>query len=265
MSNVAYRNGLFDGDKNHVLNQYDMRIMGAEHEGAGRVEFLTSYLRGELSYNTDIAYTGLEDGYMPLPGPARRSTGERFVYNHVDITPEAIGADASWRWAAAFATMAAERHAYQQGPERFMWLPADTIAEYVRGQPAHERQAWSRTWLAFYASMLRRGHMMYRDQRRVSSCLMILHGFLRTLPAIDSCCTRYQATYGNGSLEITTPIRRGQKRTMTLQPDQEDDRMFDLLARSPTHWESCSDPPLKLCCTICASLSTASSPSQTSN
>jgi carboxypeptidase C (cathepsin A) len=90
MSNVAYRNGLFDGDKNHVLNQYDMRIMGAEHEAPGRVEFLTSYLRGELSYNTDIAYTGLEDGYMPLPGPARRSTGERFVYNHVDITPEAM-------------------------------------------------------------------------------------------------------------------------------------------------------------------------------
>jgi carboxypeptidase C (cathepsin A) len=90
MSNVAYRNGLFDGDKNKVLNQYDMRIMGAEHEAPGRVEFLTSYLRGELSYNTDIAYTGLEDGYMPLPGPARRSTGERFVYNHVDITPEAM-------------------------------------------------------------------------------------------------------------------------------------------------------------------------------
>jgi len=46
-------------------------------------------LRGELSYNTDIAYTGLEDGFASA-GPARRSTGERFVYNHVDITPEAM-------------------------------------------------------------------------------------------------------------------------------------------------------------------------------
>jgi len=89
MSNLAYRNGLFDGDKSKVLNQYDMRMVGSEHETPGRAQFLTDYLREDLGYNTDIAYTGLEDGYMPLPGPARRSTDERFVYNHVEITPEA--------------------------------------------------------------------------------------------------------------------------------------------------------------------------------
>lgn len=90
MSNLAYRNGLFDGDKSKVLNQYDMRIMGVERDAPGRVQFLTDYLRYELGFDTDIAYTGLEDGYMPLPGPARRSTGERFDYNHVEITPDAM-------------------------------------------------------------------------------------------------------------------------------------------------------------------------------
>jgi carboxypeptidase C (cathepsin A) len=91
MTNNAYRNGLFDGDKSKVLNTYDMRITGSEPVMAGREQILTRYLREELGFRTDIAYTDLEDGYMPLPGPARRSTSERFVYNHVEITPEAMG------------------------------------------------------------------------------------------------------------------------------------------------------------------------------
>jgi carboxypeptidase C (cathepsin A) len=90
MSNTAYRKGLFDGDKTKVLNTYDMRIVGQEQEIPGRAKILGQYLRQELGYSTDIAYTDLEDGYMPLPGPARRSTGERFEYNHVEITPEAM-------------------------------------------------------------------------------------------------------------------------------------------------------------------------------
>jgi hypothetical protein len=68
-----------------------MRITGSEPVMAGREQMLTRYLREELGFDTDIAYTDLEDGYMPLPGPARRSTSERFVYNHVEITPEAMG------------------------------------------------------------------------------------------------------------------------------------------------------------------------------
>jgi carboxypeptidase C (cathepsin A) len=90
MGNTAYRNGLFAGDKSKVLNTYDMRILGGETEVVGRERILGEYLRGELGFRTEIAYTGLEDGYMPLPGPERRSTGDRFVYNHVEITPEAL-------------------------------------------------------------------------------------------------------------------------------------------------------------------------------
>jgi carboxypeptidase C (cathepsin A) len=90
MSNNAYKAGLFAGDKTKVLNTYDMRIVGDEPRTPGREELLMEYLRKELGYNTDLAYTGLEDGYMPLPGPARRSTSGRFSYNHVEITPEAM-------------------------------------------------------------------------------------------------------------------------------------------------------------------------------
>ena len=90
MSNLAYRNGLFEGDKSRALNTYDMRIVGREPDIPGREQILTHYLRGELGYNTDIAYTDLEDGYMPLPGPERRSTGSRFVYNHTELTPEVM-------------------------------------------------------------------------------------------------------------------------------------------------------------------------------
>jgi hypothetical protein len=67
-----------------------MRITGAEHEDPARKAFISDYLREDLGYSTDMAYTGLEDGYMPSPGPAHRGTGERWVYDHTDVTPELL-------------------------------------------------------------------------------------------------------------------------------------------------------------------------------
>lgn len=90
MTNREYLHGLFEGDTSKVLNTYDMRITGTEHEDPARKGFISDYLRDELGYSTDLAYTGLEDGYMPNPGPARRSTGERWVYDHTDVTPELL-------------------------------------------------------------------------------------------------------------------------------------------------------------------------------
>jgi carboxypeptidase C (cathepsin A) len=90
MSNNAYRKDLFNGDSTKILNTYDMRIVGTEPDMPGRSKILTGYLRNELGFSTDLAYTDLEDGYMPQPGPERRSTGERFDYNHVEITPAAM-------------------------------------------------------------------------------------------------------------------------------------------------------------------------------
>ena len=91
MSNNAYKAGLFDGDKSKVLNTYDMRIVGKEVDPVpDRAAIIGDYLRGELGYHTDLSYIGLEDGYMPVPGPERESTGARWQYNHVKLTPEVM-------------------------------------------------------------------------------------------------------------------------------------------------------------------------------
>jgi hypothetical protein len=87
MSNHDYLHGLFGDRPDKVLDTYDMRIIGTVQENPSRKGFIADYLRDELGYDTDLAYTGLEDGYMPRPGPPRRGTGERWVYDHTDVTP----------------------------------------------------------------------------------------------------------------------------------------------------------------------------------
>jgi carboxypeptidase C (cathepsin A) len=88
VSNRAYLQGFFGGDKAKTLNTYDMRIFGPDHEAPGYKAAILDYLRGELGYRTDLNYVDIEEGYMPTPGPARRSTGSRWDYNHTTITPE---------------------------------------------------------------------------------------------------------------------------------------------------------------------------------
>lgn len=90
MSNRQYLRTLFGSDPDHVLNTFDMRIVGPEPEDPAYAKAIALYLRGELGYATDLAYTGIDDGYMPTPGPERRSTGSRWSYNHVKITPEML-------------------------------------------------------------------------------------------------------------------------------------------------------------------------------
>ena len=87
MSNRAYLRSLFEGDAARVLNTFDMRIAGGEPPNPGRRRAIADYLRRDLGYATDLAYSGLESGYMPRPGPDRRSSGSRWSYNHVEITP----------------------------------------------------------------------------------------------------------------------------------------------------------------------------------
>jgi carboxypeptidase C (cathepsin A) len=87
-SNRAYLTTFFGGDKAKTLNTYDMRIFGPEHEAPGYKAAILDYLRGDLGYRSDLNYVDLEEGYMPTPGPQRRSTGSRWDYNHTAITPE---------------------------------------------------------------------------------------------------------------------------------------------------------------------------------
>ena len=90
VTNSAYLHGLLGSDAAHKLDTYDMRLVGPQPDAVGDKKAIGDYLRGELGYATDLAYTDVEDGYMPAPGPARRSTGDRWDYNHVAITPEMI-------------------------------------------------------------------------------------------------------------------------------------------------------------------------------
>lgn len=87
MGNRVYLRSLFEGDATRVLNTFDMRIAGSEPATPGRRRAIADYLRRDLGYATDLAYIGLENGYMPRPGPDRRSTGSRWSYNHIEITP----------------------------------------------------------------------------------------------------------------------------------------------------------------------------------
>ena len=90
VTNNQFKKDLIGGGAAGALNTYDMRQVGPQPSTANGDAKVVEYLRGELGYRTDLAYTPLEDGYMPLPGPARRSTGARFKYNHVEVTPEAL-------------------------------------------------------------------------------------------------------------------------------------------------------------------------------
>ena len=88
VSNRHYLGALFGDDR--VLDTFDMRRFAGEAGERTYAGLVTNYLRRDLGYASDLAYTGLEDGYMPAPGPERRSTGSRWSYNHVEITPEMI-------------------------------------------------------------------------------------------------------------------------------------------------------------------------------
>ena len=89
VTNLQYRKDLFDGDPAKLLNTYDMRITGpAPPPSPEESLFIADYLRVDLGYKTDLAYSGLESGYMPVGGPPKRSTSSQWVYDHTTITPE---------------------------------------------------------------------------------------------------------------------------------------------------------------------------------
>lgn len=90
VGNRAYLTAFNRGDPAKSLDMFDLRIAGATPPEPARRDAIADYLRGVLGYRTDLAYAGLEDGYLPAPGPAPRSIGGRWAYDHVEITPEAM-------------------------------------------------------------------------------------------------------------------------------------------------------------------------------
>ena len=80
MSNIDYRKALFGGDPNKVLNMYDMRRFGPFVSSTSPA--IGRYLRDELGYRTTLAYTPVEDGFMPKPGPDRRDNFTLWTYDY---------------------------------------------------------------------------------------------------------------------------------------------------------------------------------------
>jgi carboxypeptidase C (cathepsin A) len=82
-----YLEDFFGLDKTKALSPYDTRDIGQKLD-RGSATVLDHYLRDELSYNTDLTYSGNEDGYIPTPGHPARSAGAQFDYNADGITKE---------------------------------------------------------------------------------------------------------------------------------------------------------------------------------
>lgn len=161
MPNRAYLRAL-NGDES-VLDTFDMRIVGAEPRIAGQREAIARYLREELGYATDLAYTGLEDGYMPRPGPDRRATGGRWSYNHVEITPEMIaraqgggGPPGSQPWL---------QRAMRANPVLRVFVAAGRFdsLNMCEGNPLMTARLEPELARRFTHACYEGGHMMYRD------------------------------------------------------------------------------------------------------
>ncbi len=76
-------------ERKQVLARFDTRktiakdsrdIREADQDGAYKT-LVNKYLRGTLQFPTDLAYTGIEEGYSPTTAGKVRSAGERWDYN----------------------------------------------------------------------------------------------------------------------------------------------------------------------------------------
>jgi carboxypeptidase C (cathepsin A) len=111
LHNKDFVSGFFDKDPSRVLNWLDARKRGIHGSTyPTRSLYISNYLRGELAYRTDLTYadsmsrgikdviepspgySALEQGYMPVSGPAYKSSGEQWLE---DSTPKGREAQAN--------------------------------------------------------------------------------------------------------------------------------------------------------------------------
>ena len=85
-----YRAEFFGGDGTRTLAGLDTRILQSGASYYARGDQVDEYLRGELGYATDLAYSPFEKGYMPTPGPLRRPNYRQWLYNQDGVTPELV-------------------------------------------------------------------------------------------------------------------------------------------------------------------------------
>jgi len=180
MNTQDFLTGFYPGDKSRVLADVDTRVFGEERQTPAHHLYVSRYLRGELGYATDLGYTGelgygydlgyraLEAGYVPTPGPVRRSTGAQWTYNQ---TEDAAAANAAGRVDGEVAHMFNVNPPWTQaamalGPQMrvFVALGRFDPTNTCEGEAVHiaslEPELKQRITLRCYEA----GHMMYRDE-----------------------------------------------------------------------------------------------------
>lgn len=180
MNTEEFLTGFFPGDKARELADVDTRVFGEERQTPARHLYVSRYLRGELGFATDLGYTGelgyaydlgyraLEAGYVPTPGPQRRSTGAQWTYNQ---TEGAAAANAAGRVDGEVAHMFNDNPPWTQAAMAleptmrvFVALGRFDPTNTCEGEAAHiaglKVELRSRITLMCYEA----GHMMYRDE-----------------------------------------------------------------------------------------------------
>lgn len=164
VSNAEYRKLLFADAGGKTLNTFDMRLFDPVPEnGAANAAFLR-YVRHDLGYATDLAYTPLENGYMPAPGPERQSTSGRWRYDHREITPAML--DRAKRGGGPPGSLPWLQNAMRANRALRVFVAAGRFDSLnsCAGNPAMvatlEPDLASRFGLRCYEG----GHMMYRDE-----------------------------------------------------------------------------------------------------
>jgi hypothetical protein len=194
MNTRQFLTGFFDGDSARELAEVDTRLFGDEKQAPERQVHISRYLREELGYATDLGYTGalgfntdlayraLEAGYMPTPGPERRSSGKQWSYNQTD------GA------AAALAMGRVDGEVWHMFNENPSWVqnamqlqPGLQILVAVgRYDPTNSCEGQARSIATLPDDLTRRitvkcyegGHMMYRDDAEHKKLAQDLERFM---------------------------------------------------------------------------------------
>lgn len=165
VSNMEYRKLLFGNAAGRTLNTFDMRLFDPLPENDRGNAAFTRYLRRDLGYATDLAYTPLESGYMPAPGPERASTGSRWRYDHREITPEMM--ERTKRGGGPPGSLPWLQNAMRANRELRVFVAAGRFDSLnsCAGNPwmvaTLEPELASRFTLRCYEG----GHMMYRDEQ----------------------------------------------------------------------------------------------------
>lgn len=84
---AQYLRNFLSEDGTLVLSEEDTRLLAdAEGTELSDPKMIDRYIRGELGYATDLAYAGVESGYVPFPGPKLPTIRDQWQYNQPGVT-----------------------------------------------------------------------------------------------------------------------------------------------------------------------------------